>query len=301
MGTRFEAVSVGDLDAEAVCALRCPAAADMPAPCESPAAPGGDAAESTADPGGAAAESPADPGGAAAESPGGPANAAADGIVRLAVFDFDGTSISGDSPVLLVRHLAKHRLIGKRVLGKIILWGCAYKLRLPQNETWVRGLVFSAFCGKPQAEVDAYLRDFYDSAIDRLFRKKAECAMREHEAQGHTVLIVSATFEPLVIRATEKHPFHHQIATRMAVDEEGNYTCKVEGLPVEGAEKLNAVRRFADEAYGKGRWELSYAYGDHHSDRTLLESATVPFAVNPDKPLLRTARRAGWDILDWDD
>lgn len=96
-----------------------------------------------------------------------------DGLVHIAAFDFDGTCISGNSPVLLVRRLMKLGMLEKSVLARIMLWGIAYKLRLPQNESWVRGLVFRAFAGKPVSHVDAFLRDFYDSDVASLFRERA--------------------------------------------------------------------------------------------------------------------------------
>lgn len=220
--------------------------------------------------------------------------------VRLAVFDFDGTSISGNSPVLLVRHLFREKLLKKTITAKIILWAIAYKFRLPQSEAWVRGLVFSAFENKPKDKVDAYLRDFYDTDIDCRFRRQAEEAMLMHEREGHVVLVISATFEPIIVRAMDFHPFHHQISTRMKVNSKGEYTRQVDGDPVEGKEKLNAIRRYADEKYGSGEWELSYAYGDHHSDYPLLKEAVHTYAVTPDNPLERLAKKEGWDILDWE-
>ena len=60
-----------------------------------------------------------------------------------------------------------------------------------------------------------------------------------------------------------------------------------------------AVRRFGDSRFGPGNWELAYAYGDHHSDRAVLSAAEHPRAVSPDRPLARTAREKGWEILDW--
>ena len=60
--------------------------------------------------------------------------------------------------------------MGKGTLLRILCWAAAYKLRLPQNESWVRGAVFSAFEGKKKEEVDEYLRDFYDSHLEKLFR-----------------------------------------------------------------------------------------------------------------------------------
>ncbi len=232
-------------------------------------------------------------------SPDAPVEPSADGRVRLAVFDFDGTSIDGNSPVMLVSHLARRRMIGKRITLRIALWGLRYKLRLPQNESWVRGMVFSAFEGKPVDEVDAYLANFYERKIASRFRSEADEAMRRHVEEGIVVVVVSATFEPIIIRAMQDHPIQYQISTRMKIASDGTYTREVEGLPVEGDEKLAALGRFADGRFGVGNWEIAHAYGDHHSDRALLKAAKVAHAVDPDRPLARTAHRLGWEILDW--
>lgn len=228
-------------------------------------------------------------------------NQAAEGCrpVRLAVFDFDGTSIGGNSPVLLCRYLVKRKMLRKSVVLRILLWAAAYSLRLPQNESWVRGLVFTAFEGKPREQVDEFLFRFYDEVIRERFRPQADEEMCRRRREGCVVMVVSATFEPIILRAMEHHPFDCQISTRMEVASDGTYTTRVEGKPVEGAEKLAAVRRFADERYGAGSWVLEAAYGDHHSDRVLLRAARKAYAVDPDRPLRRTAKRNGWTILDW--
>lgn len=220
--------------------------------------------------------------------------------VRLAVFDFDGTSITGNSPVILVKYLARRHMLGKRNLVKIGSWAFCYKFRLPQNESWVRSLVFSAFEGMPVDEANAFLADFYDEAIEHRFRAKADEAMKAHQEQGHVVVVVSASFEPIILRAMEFHHFDLQVSTRMRVAADGTYTREVEGLPVEGAEKLAAVTRMANERFGEGAWELHSAYGDHHSDRTILGAAKNAFAVTPDNPLERTAMVKGWPVLAWD-
>lgn len=218
---------------------------------------------------------------------------------KLAVFDFDGTSISGNSPVILVRHLVKRGMLKKSVVLRILLWAAAYKFRLPQNESWVRSLVFSAFEGRSVEEVDRFLADFYDEDIAPLFRSEADAAMREHADAGCAVVVISATFEPIILRAMQHHPFENQISTRMRIASDGTYTREVEGLPVEGEQKLVAVKAFGDAHFGAGNWELAYAYGDHHSDRAVLSAATHAFAVDPDRPLARTARKQGWPILNW--
>ncbi len=223
------------------------------------------------------------------------------GKVQVAAFDFDGTTITGNSPVLLVRHLVKTKQLSKSVVARILLWGAAYKLRLPQNESWVRGLVFSAFAGKAVETVNTYLAEFYHNHVASRFRPAANEAMEAHVKAGHAVIWVSASFEPIILEAMKDHWVHYEVSTRMAIDSQGNYTNKVEGLPIEGAEKIVALTALCDALFGKDGWELGWAYGDHHSDITLLEAARIPYAVTPDNPLERAAKRRGWEILSWNE
>jgi HAD superfamily hydrolase (TIGR01490 family) len=217
---------------------------------------------------------------------------------KLAVFDFDGTCIAGKSPLLLTLYLLRHRKLnlGQGVL--IGLWGLAYKLHIPFiNQGWVRGMVFKAFKGMKKAEADQYMHDFYDKKIAGLFRPELEQAIRQRKQEGCVVMVVSASFEPIIDRMMQFHPFDYQISTRMIVDAQGRYTDKVEGLPIEGAEKVAAIRRFANDRFGQGSWGIEYAYSDHYSDRPLLYAARNAFAVAPDRVLTRTAKEEGWPII----
>ncbi len=225
-------------------------------------------------------------------------NASHDGKARIAAFDFDGTSIDGSSPTQLVFHLWKNDMLSKTDALRIGLWALRYKFRLPQDEASVRGIVFRAFEGKPVEEVDQFLYDFYDSVIDPRFRIAADAAMERHRMAGDVVLIISATFEPIARRAMEFHPIDGQVSTRMKT-KDGCYTREVDGKPVEGAEKLVAIKQWCDAKFGEGNWELAYAYGDHHSDRLMLDAAEHAFAVNPDHPLSRSAKAKNWNVLEW--
>ena len=228
--------------------------------------------------------------------------AKASGKHAIAAFDFDGTSIQGNSPVLLVRYLWNDDRLKKRVVTKVGLWGLAYTLHLPQSEEWVRGQVFTAFEGEPQEKVDFYLRDFYDKVIagQKRFRPKARAAMRALRDAGLEVAVVSATFGPIVRRAQEFEPIDVSLCTEMATDAAGNYTRQVEGECIEGDAKVRAITKWANEKYGEGNWELSCAFGDHHSDIPMLSRAAEGFAISSDATLSRAARENGWHELDWD-
>ena len=146
----------------------------------------------------------------------------------------------------------------------------------------------------------AYAKEGANLVITGRNVKKLTDAKEELERlYGVKVVCVSATFEPIVVRAMRDLPFDYQISTRMKVNPDGTYGCEVEGSPVEGDQKMIELRRFANAKWGVGGWELEAAYGDHHSDRAMLAAAKQAFAVCPDRPLSRTARERGYQVLEW--
>jgi HAD superfamily hydrolase (TIGR01490 family) len=221
-----------------------------------------------------------------------------DAPVDLAVYDFDGTLLAGKSPVILTRHLFFSHSIKPLNLLLIGLWGLAYKMHVPPNEAWVRGRVFRAFEGKPQTEVDAYLARFYDEKIAHRLRPSMLEHIKRDREDGCVIVTVSATFEPIVRHMADLGVVDYEVATRMVVDGAGNYVARVDGLPVEGEEKLAALRRFADEKFGPGAWRIRRAYSDHYSDKPLLFAASEPTAVHPDTGLRKAAEKNGWQIID---
>ena len=218
---------------------------------------------------------------------------------RIAVFDFDGTVIDGQSGWLVSTYLNSKGLVSARLAARLLWWGTRYTLHLPHRQGEARELVFSALKGKRRDTIDLLLRAFHDEVLVPRYRDLAVAEIDRRKAEGLTVLIVSATFSVIAEVAAEKLGVDGYVATEMELDERGEYTGRVAGEVVEGAEKLRAVKRWADERFGEDGWEIACAYGDHHSDEELLSAAGQAFAVCPGATLKRCAKRAGWEILDW--
>lgn len=152
---------------------------------------------------------------------------------------------------------------------------------------------------RPKHEVDAVMKQFHHESLEAKYAPDAIEAVRERHEEGCTCVLVTATFYGIAKAAAEHAGFDKCIATKMMIDADGRLTDEVDGLVIEGAEKPRAVSDWADEKYGKGKWEIAYAYGDHYSDIDLLQAATHPFAVNPGTALKAKAKRYGWPILEW--
>lgn len=219
---------------------------------------------------------------------------------QVAVFDFDGTTINGQSGILLTKYLFLNRLLPARSIAGLAWWGLRYKLHLPFSETHSRELIFRGLAGRPGHEVDAVIDHFYHEHINELLRPRALEAVKAHREQGHVTLLVSATFDPVARAAARSMGVDGCVATHMVRDAAGVYTGEVDGQVISGAEKYRAVSKWCDEHLGEGQWEIVCAYGDHHTDRYLMAHAQERYAVNPGKTLRAIARRKGWQVVDWD-
>ena len=127
-----------------------------------------------------------------------------------------------------------------------------------------------------------------------------------HAKQGHAIVLVSGTLEPLATvsaQLLEAELAALGIKTKIRVSatrlEEvgGRWTGKVLGEAMFGTAKGQAARQFAEEL----RLDLpnSFAYGNSANDRWLLAAVGKPVAVNPSWRLLRIAKKRNWPVLRW--
>jgi HAD superfamily phosphoserine phosphatase-like hydrolase len=139
---------------------------------------------------------------------------------------------------------------------------------------------------------------FFAQAIER---------MAWHAKQGHEIILMSGTLEPIArgaARAMEAELAArgitvtlHVFATRLE-ESGGRWTGRILGEAMFGEAKARAVKRMAKEM----QLDLArcYAYGDSLNDRWLMAAVGRPAAVNPSKDLASMARTHGWPVLNWE-
>ncbi len=223
------------------------------------------------------------------------------GITRLAVFDYDGTSMDGQSGSLFTTYLLSHGMMSLPRALRLGWWGARYKLHLPYRQDEARELVFGALSEMDADTVARVMEQFHEDVLLRRTRAKAVGEIARRREEGCVTLLVSATFEGIAEAAAKVLGVDAVLATRMERAEDGSYTGRVEGSVLAGANKYLAVREWADKKYGEGAWQLAYAYGDHHTDEDLLSHAQKAYAVCPGTTLRSIAKKRNWEILDWDD
>lgn len=127
-----------------------------------------------------------------------------------------------------------------------------------------------------------------------------------HIKQGHEIVLISGTLEPLARRAALTLEAElaargitvtiRVIATRLQ-EKDFRWTGRVLGEAMFGEAKARAAERLAEEL----RLDLGrcYAYGDSLNDRWLMDLAGRPAAVNPSNDLAGIARTRRWPVLNW--
>lgn len=220
--------------------------------------------------------------------------------VKIAALDFDGTLISGQSGSELVYYLISRKLMDWKLVLKVGWWGIRYKLRLPVEQSEVREDIFSLFTNKSTETVSKFMHEFHTKHLIRMYTQDVFNEVARLQREGYYVIIVSASFMHIVLPAAEHINADAVLATQMQHTVDGSgFTGKVDGLPVEGEQKVYSIVEFANAKFGENNWVLDCAYGDHYSDWHMLDFAVQGYAVNPDTKMEDIAKQKGWPILHW--
>ena len=166
----------------------------------------------------------------------------------------------------------------------------------PEKLEKLRARVLSLTKGWDQSEITAIVRDTLSDVIEPIVFDEAIGRIRQHQAWGHRVFIVSAAPEEVVAPIARLLGVDEAIATRAELDAEGRYSGRTERY-VYGPEKEVAVREVAQrDGLDLG---ASWAYSDSATDVPMLSAVGHPVAINPDRELAKVAKERGWPIERW--
>jgi phosphatidylglycerophosphatase C len=197
-------------------------------------------------------------------SPGG------DGVdVVVAAWDFDGTIARRD---VLLEFLA--RTSGSTSLARSFTRHAPALLRGERDQA--KAAVFAdVLRGLDAAAVaDAGAR-FSRHVEERLLRPDALERIAVHRAEGHELVLVSASLDVYLAPLGARLGFDRVIAVRLDEDPAGRLTGEMLGGNVRGEAKARLLRAHIDERHAGRRVEV-WAYGDSPGDLDLLAMADRP-------------------------
>lgn len=196
----------------------------------------------------------------------------------VAAFDLDKTLTRRDCVVPFLWRVGRFRLIPRLVVGSPRLVGAA----LRRDRDAVKAvLTRCAFRGRTADRVRALGDDFADFVARNWLRDDTSARLHWHRAQGHRVVLVSASYAPYVEPIGRRLGADAVIATEIHVDADGRCSGRLAGANCRGPEKVRRLREWID---GRGdRSPVIYAYGDSAGDAPMLAMAdhSVLVTSNP--------------------
>jgi HAD superfamily hydrolase (TIGR01490 family) len=139
---------------------------------------------------------------------------------------------------------------------------------------------------------------FMREVIAPALRPEAAALVREHQARGDWIALVTATNDFITGPIAQAFGIADLIAVRLEREAGGTITGRIAGTPSYRGGKVARVEEWlADGGSTWGDFERISVYSDSLNDLPLLERGNDPVATNPSPPLEVVARERGWRIL----
>lgn len=207
--------------------------------------------------------------------------------MTLAIFDLDFTLLEGDSEWLWSEFLLAQGLVGEDFIAQIKAYYRDYEAGTLDFDAYEHFLLAPQTRLGPnrfEALRQTYLQDVVRPRLRPWMLERAA----QHRAQGHTLLLITASNASLATPIARLLQFPHLLCTQI---ENGQPV----GTPAFREGKVDLLKHWL--AQHEQTLADSWGYSDSHNDLPLLEQVSHPVAVRPDPLLLRHALQQGWDVL----
>jgi putative phosphoserine phosphatase/1-acylglycerol-3-phosphate O-acyltransferase len=215
---------------------------------------------------------------------------APDGPEICAIFDFDGTIISGYSAIAFIREQLRRGDLSARdflelasAMTNFGLGNLGFSGMMAITSQFLRGIEESSYV--------EFGEELFTKQIARLVYPESRALINAHQAKGHTVAIISSATPYQVEPAAADLGIENVLCTLLEV-EDGVFTGNVVRPTCFGQGKVDAAEVLA-ESVGADLSE-GFFYSDSTDDQLLLEHIGHPVALNPSDKLRAVARDNNW-------
>ena len=189
----------------------------------------------------------------------------------VAAFDFDGTLSTRDNFVpFLLRFAGKAptaQAFARSGLDVVKGGRASWRMANVRDDVKV-SLLRQLVGGRDAADLDDSARVFARDVLARHLRREAIERADWHRAQGHRLVIVSASLAAYLRPIADELGFDAVLATELEVGADGRLTGAIHGHNVRGREKARLLDVWLD-----GATPFVFAYGDSTGDKELWARA----------------------------
>ena len=192
--------------------------------------------------------------------------------VTVAAFDVDNTLTVRDCVMPFMRRVSGALVLLRTVVSQPLT---VFSLLKNKDRNSLKALfVSSVFAGRLESEVNELGVLFASRVANGWMREDVMNRLRWHQAQGHVVILVSASLSPYLEPLGDLLEVDAVLCTELETDGE-TFTGKIRGANCRGPEKVRRIQSWCDSA----RIPMSsvrYAYGDSSGDTEMLASVENP-------------------------
>lgn len=220
-------------------------------------------------------------------------------MITAAFFDVDNTLMRGASMYHLARGMAKHGFFTAKQIRNFARKQLKYLASGKEHAKdlkFVTDATMEFVAGRNVSQIRAIGDEIISEILlNKLWPGTLRMA-QAHISVGQEVWLVTASPNELADRLAQRVGLTGGIGTR-AEEIDGIYTGRLDGAPLHGQAKADAVVRLAAE---RGiDLANSVAYSDSSNDLPLLSVVGMAVPVNPDRALRRHARKHDWPIVEF--
>jgi phosphatidylglycerophosphatase C len=196
-------------------------------------------------------------------------------VAAVAAFDFDGTLSTRDNFVPFMMRFAGRgatvRAFAKAGLDVAKEGRASWRAANARDD--VKAAVLQQLVGgRDAADLEDVARVHAADVLARHVRREAIARADWHRAQGHRLVIVSASLAAYLRPIAEELRFDAVLATELEVGDDGRLTGRIAGNNVRGPEKARLLDVWLATSCA-GDTPFVFAYGDSSGDRELWARA----------------------------
>ena len=218
-----------------------------------------------------------------------------------AFFDLDGTLCAEHVWQAFNRYFTEHRrrrLLLKAFLATHLSLWPLHRLGLLSRarffRLWIQNMPWLLVGLRPEESQEIF-RWVTDQALIPSLRPDIAEVLRQHQAEGHRVVLVSGAFEELLACFGERLGVQHVVGTKLEL-KRGRYSGRAI-KPCFGHDKVALLTELLAKNDLEVDLSQSFSYGDSIFDVPVLELVGNPVAVYPDSQLRDYASQRRWRIL----
>jgi HAD superfamily hydrolase (TIGR01490 family) len=216
--------------------------------------------------------------------------------MSIAFFDLDKTLIAQNSAQLWIKTRWKEREIKLHHMISASYWLARYHLGFTKFDNIIEKSLM-IIEGEKESKLLEQTKSFFHDTIRHLYRPGALEALKKHRDLGHSLSLLTSSFDGLSLLVKEDLKLDYCLCTRLEVNDLGLYTGKTLGPACFGANKVIFAQELAQKL-NVNLLDCSF-YTDSATDIPLLNLVGRAVAVNPDPHLRTRAQMKKWEIVDW--